>query len=279
MIDVPSLGVGVGLRRAHFDTLPETSRTLDWLEFTPENYMGFGGRPMAVLEQCRERWPLVAHSVNMNLGGTRELDEGYLALLKHLLDRVDAPWFSDHLCWSAVPALNTHELLPLPFTWEAVEHVVRRIRRVKAHIGRPMAIENVSAYLRLPGAEMDEAQFTAEILERADVGLLLDVNNVYVNTRNHGEDPWDFLGRIPLERVVQVHLAGHDDSGPVLIDNHGAPVCDPVWDLYREVNLRLPRRSVLIEWDTHLPPVERLLDEADRARGLWTPVEGRHEAR
>lgn len=271
---LPALGVGVGLRRAHFDSLPVTERRVDWLEFTPENYMAFGGRPLQALDACRERWPLVAHSVNMNLGGTAPLDRGYLESLRTILDRVESPWFSDHLCWSAVPGRNTHELLPLPFTLEAVDHVVARIKAVRDFIGRPILVENISAYIRWPG-EMSEAEFTAEVLERADCGLLLDINNIYVNSCNHGEDPWAFLNNIPLDRVVQVHMAGHDDSGPVLIDTHGAPVIRPVWDLYRTVLPRLPRHSILIEWDMDVPPLDTLLDEADRARAiLWEAVPG-----
>lgn len=267
-MDLPSFGVGVGLRRKHFDPLPKTDRRLDWIEFTPENYMAFGGRPLRALDACKERWQPIAHGVNCNLGGSAELDGDYLQRLKKILDRVDSPWFSDHLCWSAIPGLNTHELLPLPFTREAVDHVVNRIRRVRAALDRPVLIENISTYVKMPGSEMTEAQFVSEILEKADCGLLLDVNNVFVNGQNHREDPWDFFNQIPMERVVQIHLAGHEDRGDVLVDTHGEPVCDAVWDLFAQVVPRLKHRSILIEWDTGVPPVDRLLDEADTARRI-----------
>lgn len=265
-VDLPSLGYGVGLRRQHFKDMPTTERRVDFLEFTPENFMAFGGRPIKTLEACGERWPLVAHSVNMNLGGMAELDSAYLDSYRKILNQVNSRWFGDHLCWTASQTANTHELLPLPFTREAVQHVVKRIQKVKAFMRRPMTLENISTYARMPGAEMTAAAFLTEVLEGADCYLLLDVNNVYVNAINHGEDAEAFLNNIPLERVLEVHMAGHEERGDLLIDTHGRPVRSEVWDLYKRVIPRLPRHSIVIERDSNIPTLGLLLDEADLAR-------------
>lgn len=273
--NLPKLGVGIGLRRAWFETLPLTTRRLDWLEFVPENYMSYGGRAAQILDVCRERWPLVAHGVNLNLGGTAPLDEVYLRHLKEILDRVDSPWFSDHLCWTAAPGVTLHELLPLPFSREAIHHVVDRIKRVRDYMGRPILVENISAYAFMPGGEMSEGQFLAEVLEQADCGLLLDVNNVWVNSQNHHVDPWQMLSQLPWERVVQLHMAGHDDTGDVIIDTHGEPIRREVWDLYQDVLTRIPGgASVLIERDKNIPSLDEVLDEADHARSVAEQVWG-----
>jgi len=276
--DLPTLGAGIGLRRAHFDALERLDAPLDWLEFTPENYMASGGKPLRALEMARERWPLVPHGVALNLGGGSPLDDDYLRRLRTIVDQVDAPWFSDHLCWSGVEGRQLYELLPLPYTWEAVDHVAKRIQQVRRLIGRPMLIEDISYYAELPGAQMDEADFLCAVLEAADCGLLLDVNNVYVNARNHGFDPIAYLRRLPLERVVQVHVAGHDDSGPMLIDTHGAEVRLEVWALLRWLIERTGPTSVLLERDANVPPLPEVLAEAEQARavlieqGGWTPT-------
>ena len=263
---LPRLGVGIGLRRPHFDTILSTTRKLDWLEFIPENYMAYGGKPLRVLDAAAERWPLIAHGVALNLGGKADLDADYLSKLRAIIHRTGAAWFSDHLSWTALPHRSTHELLPLPYTREAVAHVVRRIDEVRRAVDRPFLIENISYYATLPGAEMSETDFLCEILERADCGLLLDVNNVYVNSRNHGFDALAWIESLPLDRVVQMHLAGHDDSRTIILDTHGAPIRLEVWDLYEKVLSRVPHASVLIERDTNIPLLENVLDEADRAR-------------
>jgi len=266
------LGAGIGLRREFYSRLPETSRALDWVEIIPENFLTLGGRSQRALDACVERWPVLPHGVALNIGGPEPLDEDYLSRLKALVERVDAPFFSDHLCFSRLGGAYLHDLLPLPFSEEAVEHVVPRVREVKERVGRPFLLENPSYYARMPGGTLDEAAFLRHVAEEADCGLLLDVNNVYVNARNHGYDPRAFVDALPLERVVQIHLAGHEQRPDVLIDTHGAPVCDEVWSLYRYVLGRTGPVSTLLEWDQDIPSLEAVLDEADRARAALAQV-------
>jgi uncharacterized protein (UPF0276 family) len=265
---LPPLGAGIGLRREFYDSLPTTSRQVDWLEFIPENFLTFGGRPRAVLQACAERWTLVPHGVGLNIGGAEPLDEAYLCGLTRLCEEVQAPFFSDHLCYTRLGGEVLHELLPLPFCEAAVEHVVPRVREVKARVGLPFLLENPSYYARMPGQTLSEAAFLAHVLEEADCGLLLDVNNVWVNAHNHGYEPRAFIDALPLERVVQVHLAGHEVRPDVLLDTHGARVADGAWQLYRYVLGRLGPLSSLVEWDQHIPSLEAVLDEADQARAL-----------
>ncbi|MCY1079973.1 MNIO family bufferin maturase [Archangium lansingense] len=267
------LGAGIGLRREFYARLPETSRALDWVEIIPENFLTLGGRSQRALDACVERWPALPHGVALNIGGPEPLDEDYLSRLKALVERVDAPFFSDHLCYSRLRGAYLHDLLPLPFSEEAVEHVVPRVREVKERVGRPFLLENPSYYARMPGGTLDEAAFLRHVAEEADCGLLLDVNNVYVNAQNHGYDPRAFVDALPLERVVQIHLAGHEQQPDVIIDTHGAPVCDEVWSLYRYVLERTGPVSTLMEWDQDIPSLEAVLDEADRARAMLAEVE------
>ncbi|OJT16531.1 hypothetical protein BO221_49620 [Archangium sp. Cb G35] len=269
------LGAGIGLRREFYARLPETSRALDWVEIIPENFLTLGGRPQRALDACVERWPVLPHGVALNIGGPEPLAEDYLSGLKALVERVDAPFFSDHLCYSRLRGTYLHDLLPLPFSEEAVEHVVPRVREVQARVGRPFLLENPSYYALMPGGTLDEATFLRHVAEEADCGLLLDVNNVYVNARNHGYDPRAFVDALPLERVVQLHLAGHEQQPDVIIDTHGAPVCDEVWSLYRYVLERTGPVSTLLEWDQDIPSLEAVLDEADRARAVLAEVEAR----
>ena len=271
---VPYLGAGIGLRRELFDAVLATERRLDWLEVISESFMTLGGRPRRVLERCRERWPVIPHGVSANLGGADPLDEEYLTRLTALLERLDAPFFSDHLCYSRLGGTYLHELLPLPFREDAAEHTAARIRAVVARVGRPFLLENPSYYAVMPGSDLDEATFLREVLERADCGLLLDVNNVYVNAQNHGYDPRAFLDALPLERVGQVHLAGHQ-AGPVaLIDTHGSAVPEPVWALFQELLDRTGPVTTLVEWDNDIPSLDAVLDEADRARAMLQRVGG-----
>lgn len=263
-----SLGAGIGLRREFFDTLPSTGRRVDWLEIIPENFMVFGGRPDAVLGRCRERWRCVPHGVALDIGGPDALDGEYLENLRALVRRLDAPFFSDHLCYSRLGGRYLHDLLPLPFNEAVVDHVVPRIREAVDRVGRPFVLENPSYYARMPGQTLDEAAFIGHILEEADCGMLLDVNNVYVNARNHGYDPRAFIDALPLHRVVQIHLAGHEVRPDVVIDTHGAAVCDEVWSLFEHTLTRTGPVSTLIEWDQDIPSLEAVLDHADKARRL-----------
>lgn len=264
----PVEGVGIGLRKPHFAALSTCARRLDWLEFVPENFVGVGGPSRRALDRCRERWGLAAHGVSIDVGGPDELDEGYLAALKGLLDALDVPYYTDHLCYASIGGTFFHDLLPLPFTDEAVRHVAWRTRAVADRLARPVALENISTYARMPGT-MSEGAFVTAVLEEADAGLLLDVNNVYVNAINHGEDPEASLLALPLHRTRQIHLAGHVREGPRLLDHHGSAVCDAVWGLFALALRHTGPVPVLLEWDTDIPPLDRVLDEADRARAIY----------
>jgi len=267
-----SLGAGIGLRREFYEALPQTERSLDWVEIIPENFLTLGGRSRRALDACAERWPVLPHGVGLNIGGPDALDEDYLTRLTALVKEVDAPFFSDHLCYSRLGGVVLHDLLPLPFNEEAVEHVVPRVREVMARVGRPFLLENPSYYARMPGGTLAEASFLRTVVEQADCGLLLDVNNVFVNARNHGYDPRAFIDALPLERVVQIHLAGHTRYPDVIIDTHIGPIIDDVWSLYRYVLARTGPVSTLIEWDQDIPSLEAVLEEADLARAALKEV-------
>ncbi|GMV38463.1 MAG: hypothetical protein AMXMBFR64_01790 [Myxococcales bacterium] len=263
---LPVLGHGIGLRRPFFDTILEVARPVDWLEVVPENFILFGGRPRRALAACAERWPIIPHGVSLSVGGPDPLDTDLLNGIRTLARDARSPWFSDHLCWSAAGGTHTQDLIPLPFSEEAVRHVAPRIREVSERVGLPFLVENISSYAIMPGSTMSEAQFLTAALEEADCGLLLDVNNVVVNAHNHGFDPVRFIQSIPLERVVQIHVAGHRVVGDLRVDDHGSAVSDPVWALYEHVIARIGPTTTLVEWDNHIPPVDVVLDEADKAR-------------
>ncbi len=261
------VGIGIGLRRPYYDEILTTERKLDWLEVVPENFMRFGGWVDRVLDAARERWPIVPHGVSLDIGGPDPLDREFLSAVRAFCKRVGSPWFSDHVCYSALGGVELHDLLPLPFSREAVRHVARRVARVQRAVGVPFLLENPSYYAVMPGSEMDEAAFLCEILAHSGAGLLLDVNNVYVNAQNHGYDARRFIERLPLDRVGYVHLAGHTRYADLIIDTHAAPVCDAVWALYRFTMSRLPAGTpTLIEWDQDIPSLGAVCDEADRAR-------------
>ena len=271
----PVQGVGIGLRRPYYDEILTTERALDWLELVPENFMRSGGWVDRVLDAARERWPIVPHGVSLDIGGPDPLDREFLSAVRAFCKRVGSPWFSDHVCYSALGGVELHDLLPLPFSREAVRHVARRVGRVQRAVGVPFLLENPSYYAVMPGSEMDEAAFLCEILAQAGCGLLLDVNNVYVNAQNHGYDARRFIERLPLDRVGYVHVAGHTPYADLIIDTHAAPVCEPVWALYRFTMARLPAGTpTLVEWDQDIPSLGAVCDEADRARR-----EGRAAAR
>jgi uncharacterized protein len=269
---LPYLGAGIGLRRELFDALPRTTRALDWVEVTPENFLGKGGHLRRGLDAARARWPIALHGVSLNVGGLDPLDDEYLSGLRRLADLTGAPFFSDHLCYGRVGGVYLHDLLPLPMNDETVAHVVPRIRAARERVGRPFLLENPSYYAVMPGGTLDEATFLRRVVEAADCGLLLDVNNVYVNAVNHGYDPRAFMSALPLERVAQVHLAGHDVRPGVIVDTHDAAVPEAVWALYAWLLERTGPVTTLIEWDAKLPGLDALLDEADRARALLGAV-------
>ncbi len=270
----PRLGCGVGLRTEHYDHITSTWPRMDWFEVISENFMDSGGRPLYVLEQVRHRYPVALHGVSLSIGSTDPLDLGYLARLKALADRIEPAIVSDHLCWTGVEGENLHDLLPLPFTEEAIRHIALRVERVQAYLGRRILIENVSTYVTARHSTMPERVFLTEIALRSGCGILLDVNNVYVNAYNHQFDPYEYLAHIPGELVGQFHLAGHTDMGSYLFDTHSAPVIDEVWALYRAALQRWGAVTTLIEWDEHIPPFPRLAEEAEKARAIYVQVLG-----
>ncbi len=270
----PYIGHGVGLRRDHFERVLSAPTRIDWFEVISENFMVRGGKPLDVLAHVRERYPVVLHGVSLSIGSTDPLDEAYLDRLADLARRIEPAWVSDHLCWTGVGGHNAHDLLPLPYTEQALDHVVARVARVQERLGRPIAIENVSSYVGYRHSSMPEWEFLTAVARRSGCGILLDVNNIYVSARNHGFDPKAYLDGIPAGKVWQFHLAGHSDKGTHLLDTHDHPVADPVWDLYREALGRFGAVSNLIEWDDHIPDFERLEAESERARAIHQEVLG-----
>ena len=270
----PLLGCGIGLRTEHYEDITRDWPRVDWFEALSENFMDSGGRPLAVLEDVRRRYPIALHGVSLSIGSADPLDERYLERLKALVERIEPAIVSDHLCWTGVDGQQLHDLLPLPFTEEAIRHVAGRVQRVQEALGRRSLLENVSAYVTYAHSTMPEWEFLREVAERAGCGLLLDVNNVYVNAYNHQFDPLDYLRRVPGELVGQIHLGGHTPMDGYLFDTHGRPVTDAVWALYEEALRRWGPVSTLIEWDEDIPPLAHLLEEAEQARGVLVQVCG-----
>lgn len=261
-------GFGLGLRTEHYRDFIDTKPAVDWLEVISENYMVPGGKPLAMLEAIRRDHPMVMHGVSLSIGSTDPLDLAYLRELKALARRIEPAWVSDHLCWTGVDHHHLHDLLPMPYTEAALGHLVGRVRQVQEALGRRLLLENVSSYVSYDEDAMTEWDFIAELAQRADCELLLDVNNVYVSSRNHGFDPRGFIDAMPRERVRQIHLAGHEDHGTHLIDTHDHPVCDDVWALYAHAVRRFGAVPTMIERDDRIPPLPELLAELDHARAV-----------
>ena len=269
-------GFGLGLRPPHYASLLEgDAGAVDWLEIVSENFMVEGGRPLAMLDRFAERWPLAMHGVSLNIGGSDPLDGEYLQALSKLARRVRPALISDHLCWTRHQGVQFHDLLPLPQDEASLRHVAMRVHQVQDAIGTQLVLENVSSYLRYAGDTLGEAEFLSALVAETGCGLLLDVNNVYVNAHNHGIDPIDFFNALPAPAVKQIHLAGHSadalGSG-LLIDTHDAPVCDAVWALYGQAMRHFGQVPTMIERDDHIPPLDALLAELDIARGIAASV-------
>jgi uncharacterized protein (UPF0276 family) len=265
-LGLPDLGIGVGLRSCHFQYILDTWPSISWFEVISENFMNSHGWPRHVLSRIAERYPVVLHGVSLSIGSTDPLDFGYLFKLKQLAQDIRAVWVSDHLCWTGVLGRTTHDLLPVPLNEETLRHVVRRIRTVQEVLERPLVLENPSTYVRFTCDTMEEWDFLASMAEEADCGLLLDVNNVYVSSANHGFDPLEYIESVPVERVVQFHLAGHTSYGTHIIDTHDRPVIRRVWELYRLAYRRTAGAATLLEWDSNIPPFPLLHAEAMKAR-------------
>jgi hypothetical protein len=263
---------GIGLRAPHYRALLERHPAVGWLEVHSENYFGAGGAPLYYLERARELYPLSLHGVGASLGSADPLNRDHLRRLKQLIGRIEPGLVSEHLCWSSIDGRHLNDLLPLPYTEEAIAHVAARIADVQDFLGRRILVENLSSYVQFSHSAMPEWEFVAAVVERADCGLLLDVNNIYVSARNHRFDPLVYLRAMPAARVQEIHLAGHTvkryDDGEILIDTHNARVCDEVWALYRAAIAALGPRPTLIEWDSELPALPVLVDEADIAQAI-----------
>ncbi len=265
----PLLGCGVGLRHDHYQHILQTWPSMDWFEAITENYMDSGGKPIRILEEIRHRYPVALHGVSLSIGSVDPLNKSYLKRLKALVDRIKPTIVSDHLSWTRVDGDELHDLLPLPFTEEAIEHVARRVQQVQEFLGRRILLENVSSYLTYRHSEMTEWEFLKEVAERSDCGILLDLNNIYVNSVNHQFDPYEYVNHIPGARVGQFHLAGFTDMGTFLFDTHDHAVIEEVWNLYRYALKLWGPVATLIEWDANIPDFPKLAEEASKARGIY----------
>jgi uncharacterized protein (UPF0276 family) len=261
-------GFGLGLRTPHYEAVLNEPHAIDWLEVITENYLVPGGKPLAYLERIRERFPLVMHGVSLSIGSTDPIDLDYLAGVRALAARIEPHWISDHLCWTGIEGRNLHDLLPLPYTEEALASVVARVGQIQDALGRQILLENVSSYLEFHESEMSEWEFLREVAERADCAILLDINNIYVSSVNHGFDALTYLRSIPKDRVRQLHLAGHSDLGGHLIDTHDHPIVEPVWNLYRAAVAQFGAVPTMIERDDNIPALGELVAELQIARDL-----------
>ncbi len=268
----PFIGFGLGLRSEHYTDILEGNPPIDWFEVVSENFMVPGGRPLQILDQIIERYPVVMHGVSMSIASTQPLDMDYLTQLKTLAKRVQPKWISDHLCWTGVHGVNLHDLLPFPYTLEALEHIVERVNIVQDFLDHPLALENVSSYVSFKQSELSEWEFISELTKRTGCWLLLDVNNVFVSSFNHEFDAMEFINGIPEDRVVQFHMAGHSDYETYIVDTHDAPVRDEVWDLYRHCQKRFGPVSTIIERDDNIPPLAELMPELEKIRAIGQEI-------
>lgn len=266
LIATRGTGFGLGLRTQHYADFLARKQPLDWLEIITDNYLIDGGKPLAVIDAIRRDYPVAMHGVAMSIGASQGVDVPYLQRVKALADRIEPLWVSDHLCWTGPGPEQLHDLYPLPYTDESARHVIAQIRRAQDVLGRRLVLENVSSYIRYRHDSASEWQFLAHIAQEADCLLLVDVNNIYVSSVNHGFDPLTYLHALPAHRVQQIHLAGHSDNGDHIIDTHDHPVAQPVWDLYAQACQRFGAVAAMIERDDHIPPLAELLDEMAIAR-------------
>lgn len=265
----PNLGLGVGLRNAHFQFILDNLPPVDWFEIVSENFMNSCGRPRYVLDQIAERYPVVMHGVSLSIGSTDPLDFDYLSKLKRLADEIRAVWISDHLCWTGINGINTHDLLPVPLNEESLVHIVNRIRIVQDFLERPLVLENPSTYVAFIDTTLSEWEFMNRMADEADCGLLVDVNNVFISSINLDFDPVEYIQSLPHERVVQYHIAGHTNHRTHLIDTHDGHVIEPVWELYRLANHHAGEAATLLEWDARIPDFPTLHSEVLKARNYF----------
>lgn len=262
-----ALGFGLGLRHDHYDTVLHTRpRGVDWFEIISENFMDAHGGHWELLADLKHDYPIIPHGVSLSIGSPDPLNRNYLRKLKKLVDFLNPPWFSDHICWTGVHGLNTHDLMPVPYTDAALKHFITRAREVQDFMERPLALENPSTYLSFQASTLTEYDFIAQVAEGSNSFILLDVNNIHVSAFNHRYDPLDYLNAMPPERVVQIHLAGHTHMGTHILDTHDHPVTDAVWKLYQHAISRMGPKATMVEWDAKIPAFDILLAELDRAR-------------
>ena len=269
--DNSDYGIGIGLRVPHLGHILEKKPVVSWFEIISENYMVGGGRPLEVLDKILEQYKVVQHGVSMYLGSAGPLNREHLKRLKELVRRTKTPWVTDHLCWGSVDGRYTHDLLPMPYTFEAAKLTAKKIRQAQDYLEVPLAVENVSSYAEFHVSEMTEWEFLNEVVERADCGILLDVNNIYVSSRNHNFDPYEYLNAVPTERVAQIHLAGHSKFEKYILDTHDHPVIGPVWKLYAHAIERCGPTPTLLEWDDRIPSFDEVHREALKAE-KYLPV-------
>jgi hypothetical protein len=255
-------GIGVGLRIPHLGHILERKPVVGWFEIISENYMVGGGRPMAVLDRILEQYRVVQHGVSLYLGSAGPLNREHLKRLKELVRRTKTPWLTDHLCWGSVDGRYTHDLLPMPYTFDAAKLTARKIRQAQEFLEVPLAVENVSSYAEFHVSQMTEWEFLNEVVERADCGILLDVNNIYVSSRNHGFNPYEYLNAVSAGRVAQIHLAGHSKFEKYVLDTHDHPVIAPVWKLYEQAIRLFGPTPTLLEWDDRIPSFAEVHAEA-----------------
>ncbi len=274
----PYLGFGLGLRPQHYQDILEGSPNVDWFEVISENYMVPGGKPLQMLDKIRARYPIVMHGVSLSIASTAPINKRYLRDLKSLAARAEPVFISDHLCWTGVHGINLHDLLPVPYTREALDHVVSRVHYVQDYLGQAIALENVSSYVQFSHSEMTEWEFISELTNRTGCWLVFDVNNVFVSAFNHEFDAHAFIAGVPKDRIVQFHLAGHEHNMSHIVDTHDAIVCDEVWDLYRTALRHFGPVSAIIERDDHIPPLAELVAELSEARAVAAETLGRSHA-
>jgi len=263
---IPNLGIGIGLRIPHYEDIFRDQPDIDWFEIISENFMVEGGKPLDNLYRILEKYPVVQHGVSLAIGSPDPLDFDYLKKLKALTRITKTPWVSDHLCWGRLPGAHYHDLLPLPYTKDVINYVVERAKIVQDYLELPFALENLSSYVAYNQDEMTEWEFYSTIVEKADIFMMLDVNNIYVSSRNHGFDPKEYYTNLPLDRVLQIHLAGHSDYGAYILDTHDDYVRDEVWAIYADVYPRTGGVSTLLEWDDKFISFQQTWDEALKAK-------------
>lgn len=270
---IKNLGIGIGLRPIHYADIFSKNPDIDWFEIISENFMVDGGNAIKNLERILERYPVVQHGVNLAIGSPDPLDFDYLKKLKNLTRKTKTPWVSDHLCWGRLPGAHYHDLLPVPFTKEVMDYVVERLRIVQDYLEIPFALENLSSYTGFQCDEMTEWEFYGQVCERADIFMMLDVNNIYVSSRNQGFDPKEYYSNLPLERVIQIHLAGHTDNGDYVIDTHDDYVCNEVWKIYADVYPKTGGVSTLLEWDDNFISFDDTWKEALKAKEFQKTIQ------